>query len=55
LVLRPLSVNGHWYEFDKPDKFIELGRRVTEEHLAQIQSLVKGRTSTYEHQLAAIG
>ncbi|PYK98490.1 MAG: hypothetical protein DME19_12330 [Verrucomicrobia bacterium] len=48
VVLRPLGMDARWYEFDKPCKYIALGRRVAEEHLEEIKSLVNKRTSSYE-------
>jgi len=52
IVLRPLSMDGHWYEFDKPCKYIALGRRVAEEHLDEIKLLVNKRASSHEPQAA---
>ena len=52
VVLRPLSMDARWYEFDKPTKYIALGRRVAEEHLEEIKSLVKKRAASYEYEIA---
>jgi NTE family protein len=52
VVLRPLGMDARWYEFDKPVKYIALGRRVAEEHLEEIKSLVNSRASSYEHEAA---
>jgi len=52
IVLRPLGMDARWYEFDKPVKYIAIGRRVAEEHLEEIRSLANGRTSAYEPQTA---
>jgi len=52
VVLRPLAMDARWYEFDKPCKYIALGRRVAEEHLEQIKSLVNKRTVSYEPEIA---
>jgi len=52
VVLRPLSMDARWYEFDKPTKYIALGRRVAEEHLEEIKSLVKKRAASYEYEVA---
>ncbi|HYV27139.1 MAG TPA: patatin-like phospholipase family protein [Candidatus Eisenbacteria bacterium] len=49
LVLRPLCCDGHWYDFTHPGKYIALGRRVAEEHLDQIKSLVSKKESTDEN------
>ena len=43
LVLRPLAIDAHWYEFDRPGKYIALGRRVAEENLDQIKLLAAAR------------
>ncbi|PYJ56479.1 MAG: hypothetical protein DME24_22215 [Verrucomicrobia bacterium] len=52
VVLRPLAMDAHWYEFDKPCKFIAVGRRAAEEHLDEIKSLVNKRASSYEPEAA---
>ena len=52
VVLRPLAMDAHWYEFDKPAKFIAMGRRVAEEHLDEIKALARARETPYEHQTA---
>ena len=51
-VLRPLAMDARWYEFDKPCKYIALGRRVAEEHLEEIKSLVNKRTVSHEPEIA---
>ena len=48
VVLRPLAMDTRWYEFDKPSKYIALGRRVAEEHLDEIKSLVTRRAASHE-------
>jgi len=52
VVLRPLAMDARWYEFDKPCKYIALGRRVAEEHLGEIKSLVNRRTRSHEQEVA---
>jgi len=52
VVLRPLAMDAHWYEFDKPAKFIAMGRRVAEEHLDEIKALARARETPYEHRTA---
>lgn len=42
VVLRPLSCDAKWHDFTHPGKHIALGRRVAEEHLEEIKSLMKG-------------
>jgi len=49
VVLRPLAIDAHWYEFDKPGKFIALGRRAAEEQLDKIKALVIKPASPIEH------
>ena len=44
VVLRPLSFDGHWHDFHRPGKYIELGRRTAEEHLPEIQALIRRHT-----------
>lgn len=52
VVLRPLSVDAHWYEFDKPGKYITLGRRAAEERLEEILALVKGEGPSHDPDVA---
>ena len=52
VVLRPLAMDARWYDFDKPCKYIALGRRVAEEHLEEIISLVNKRTVSHEPEIA---
>jgi NTE family protein len=40
LVLRPLAFDGRWHDFRRPGKYIAIGRREAEEHLADIKALV---------------
>ncbi|HUR47058.1 MAG TPA: patatin-like phospholipase family protein, partial [Candidatus Saccharimonadales bacterium] len=48
LVLRPLSFDGRWHDFRHPGKYIALGRLEAEEHLAEIQALIKRKEPEYE-------
>ena len=48
VVLRPLSFDGRWHDFRHPGKYIALGRREAEEHLAEIQALVNRKEPTHE-------
>jgi len=48
VVLRPLSFDGRWHDFRRPGKYIALGRREAEEHLAEIQELVNRKEPTHE-------
>jgi len=52
LVLRPLSFDGRWHDFRRPGKYIALGRREAEEHLAEIQALVNRKEPTHELETA---
>ena len=52
VVLRPLGIDARWYEFDKPCKYIALGRRAAEEHLEEIKSLVNKRNASHEPKIA---
>ena len=52
MVLRPLSFDGRWHDFRHPGKYIAIGRREAEEHLAEIKALVNRKTSIHELQLA---
>lgn len=52
VVLRPLGMDARWYEFDKPCKYIELGRRAAMEHLDEIKALVNKRERPHEHESA---
>jgi NTE family protein len=48
LVLRPLSFDGRWHDFRHPGKYIALGRREAEDHLAEIQALVNRKEPSHE-------
>ncbi len=50
LVLRPISLDGRWHDFKHPGRYIELGRRVAEERIADIKAMI-GRT---KHEQPAI-
>jgi NTE family protein len=50
LVLRPLAIEGSWIEFNHPQKYIELGRRVARENLGAIKAVLSARIPSYEHQ-----
>jgi len=39
---------GRWHDFRHPGKYIALGRREAEEHLAEIQALVNRKEPTHE-------
>ena len=48
LVLRPLCWDGRWHDFKHPGKYINIGRRETEEHLEEIKSLVNRKEPVNE-------
>lgn len=50
VVLRPLAIDGSWIEFNNPQKYIELGRRVAKENLGAIKAALSTRIPAYEHQ-----
>jgi NTE family protein len=52
IVLRPLAIDARWYEFDNPGKYIALGRRVAEERIDEIKSLIRQPTKLNEHESA---
>jgi NTE family protein len=41
VVLRPWACDSRWHDFTNPRKYIGLGRKVTEEQLAEIKKLTK--------------
>jgi NTE family protein len=49
LVLRPLSIDAQWHDFNHPGKYIELGREVALKHLDELKALVRKPTSHHEH------
>lgn len=48
IVLRPLSCDAQWFEFNRPRKYIELGRTVALEQLDEIKALI-ARKESHEH------
>ena len=50
IVLRPLAFDSRWHDFRHPGKYIALGRRVTEDHLNEIKSLVNRKETHHEPQ-----
>ncbi len=51
IVLRPLSCDSQWFEFNRPRKYIELGRTVTLDHLDEIKALVNRKESHERHHI----
>lgn len=49
IVLRPLSCDSHWFEFNRPRKYIELGRTAALEHLDEIKALIARKESNEHH------
>lgn len=58
VVLRPLSIDAQWHDFNHPGKYIELGRQIALQHLDELKALVAKKSLRHEHdaqnQLAAI-
>lgn len=54
LVLRPVSYNGKWHEYGRPMKFIKLGRKVAEEHAAELKALAEVRKKKHENRKAPV-
>ena len=52
VVLRPLSFDGRWHDFRRPGKYIAIGRREAEEHLAEIKALLNPKELAHEPDLA---
>lgn len=52
LVLRPLAWDAKWHDFTHPGKYIELGRRVAEEHLEEIKALIGRKEPAHENHVA---
>jgi len=50
VVIRPISVEGAWHDFNRPRKYIALGRRMTNELMPEIKALTKPTESPYEYQ-----
>ena len=53
-VLRPISCDASWHEFHRPAKYISLGRRIAEENLGQIQSLIARKEARHEHAMVRV-
>jgi len=49
LVIRPLALDSSWIEFNKPRKYIEIGRRAAEDQMEAIHALLKERTTPHEN------
>jgi NTE family protein len=52
VVLRPLSIDAQWHDFNHPGKYIELGRQVALQHLDELKALVRKKNSRHEHEPA---
>ncbi|MBG86417.1 MAG: hypothetical protein CMO80_05895 [Verrucomicrobiales bacterium] len=53
VVLRPINYDGAWHDFNKPRKYIALGRRVTLEHLDELKALTKPTENRHEYETPA--
>ena len=52
VVLRPLSVDAHWHDFNHPGKYIEMGRQVALQQLDKLKALARRKVSRHEHRSA---
>jgi hypothetical protein len=47
-VLRPRICEDNWLDFRNPGRFIQPGRQIAEQHLAEIKALVAGQGAANE-------
>jgi len=52
VVLRPLTNDGHWHDFNHPGKYIALGRETAEAQLEEIKLLTNGKETFHEPHFA---
>lgn len=52
VVLRPVSCDGVWHDFKRPEKYIEIGRQVAEEQLKELKELVESPLRRTDHETA---
>ena len=50
IVIRPINVDGSWHDFNRPRKYIALGRRMTNEHLSELKALTEPTETRHEYQ-----
>jgi NTE family protein len=50
VVIRPINVEGSWHDFNRPRKYIALGRRVTTGLLPELKALSKPMENRHEYQ-----
>ena len=50
VVIRPINVEGSWHDFNRPRKYIALGRRVTTELLPELKALTKPMEKRHEYE-----
>ena len=50
-VVRPLSIDSYWHDFNNPGKYIAMGREVALQHLDELKALVR-KVSRHEHKSA---
>lgn len=50
VVIRPINVEGSWHDFNRPRKYIALGRRMTTELLPELKALTKPMENRHEYQ-----
>ncbi|MFT4689093.1 MAG: NTE family protein [Limisphaerales bacterium] len=53
VVLRPINYDGTWHDFNKPRKYIALGRRVALEHLEELKALTQPTEKRHEYEPTA--
>ncbi len=51
VVLRPINFDGTWHDFNRPRKYIALGRRVALEHLDELKALTKPAEARHEYKI----
>jgi predicted acylesterase/phospholipase RssA len=49
IVLRPLSCDARWHDFNNPERYIALGRQVAEKNLESIRAMLK-QTGSVHHE-----
>jgi len=50
VVIRPINVEGSWHDFNRPRKYIALGRRMTTELLPELKALTKPPENRHEYE-----
>lgn len=50
VVIRPINGDGSWLDFNRPRKYIALGRRMTMELLPELKALTKPKENRHEYE-----